>query len=188
MQIKKCAGFPNDEELISKLQEKDIYNAMNTKRKIYLFNKLEMGLGKTIVDFSKTDFEIEHIFPQNPVKEWKDNLTDEEYKIMHTKMHTISNLTISANNKELSNKTFLEKKNMNIDNREQGYKYSHIWLNEYLKTIDEWNVKYLFERFDILFKRFIDVWKYPNIKIEKIPNITNEEIDIFEAGILQVGN
>lgn len=71
---------------------------------------------------------------------------------------------------------------MNIDNREQGYKYSHLWLNEYLKTIDEWNVKYLFERFDILFKRFIDVWKYPNIKIEKIPNITNEEIDIFEAG------
>lgn len=180
--LKNVQRFPNDEELISKLQEKDIYNAMNTKRKIYLFNKLEMGLGKTIVDFSKTDFEIEHIFPQNPVKEWKDNLTDEEYKIMHTKMHTISNLTISANNKELSNKTFLEKKNMNIDNREQGYKYSHLWLNEYLKTIDEWNVKYLFERFDILFKRFIDVWKYPNIKIEKIPNITNEEIDIFEAG------
>ncbi|MEI0604146.1 DUF262 domain-containing HNH endonuclease family protein [Brachyspira alvinipulli] len=180
--LKNVQRFPNDDEIINKLKEKDIYNAMNTKRKMYLFSKLEMGIGKTIIDFSKTDFEIEHIFPQNPVKEWKKDLTDEEYKIMQNKLHSIANLTISANNKELSNKTFLEKKNMNIDNKEQGYKFSHLWINEYLKKINEWNVKNLEKRFKILSERFLLVWKYPDIKIDKINNIANEEINIFEAG------
>ncbi|WP_297208008.1 DUF262 domain-containing HNH endonuclease family protein [uncultured Brachyspira sp.] len=180
--LKNVQRFPNDDEIINKLKEKDIYNAMNSKRKMYLFSKLEMGIGKTIIDFSKTDFEIEHIFPQNPVKEWKKDLTDEEYKIMQNKLHLIANLTISANNKELSNKTFLEKKNMNIDNKEQGYKYSHLWINEYLKKINEWNVKNLEKRFKILSERFLLVWKYPDIKIDKINNVINEEINIFEAG------
>lgn len=179
--LKNVQRFPDNDEVINKLKEKDIYNGMNTKRKLYLFNKLEMGLGKTVVDFSKTDFEIEHIFPQNPVKEWKDNLTDEEYKTMQGRLHTIANLTISANNKDLSNKTFLDKKNMNVDNKEQGYKYSHLWLNEYLKTIDEWNIKNLEIRFDELKDRFIRVWIYPDIKIEKNNNIITEEVNIFEA-------
>ncbi|TXJ36366.1 DUF262 domain-containing protein [Brachyspira pilosicoli] len=179
--LKNVQRFPDNNEVINKLKEKDIYNGINTKRKLYLFNKLEMGLGKTVVDFSKTDFEIEHIFPQNPVKEWKDNLTDEEYKTMQSRLHTIANLTISANNKELSNKTFLDKKNMNVDNKEQGYKYSHLWLNEYLKTIDEWNIKNLETRFDELKDRFIRVWIYPDIKIEKNNNIITEEVNIFEA-------
>ena len=179
--LKNVQRFPDNDEVINKLKEKDIYNGMNTKRKLYLFNKLEMGLGKTVVDFSKTDFEIEHIFPQNPIKEWKDNLTDEEYKTMQSRLHTIANLTISANNKELSNKTFLDKKNMNADNKEQGYKYSHLWLNEYLKTIDEWNIKNLKIRFDELKDRFIRVWIYPDVKIEKNNNIITEEVNIFEA-------
>ncbi|WP_157151187.1 DUF262 domain-containing protein [Brachyspira sp. SAP_772] len=179
--LKNVQRFPDNDEVINKLKEKDIYNGINTKRKLYLFNKLEMGLGKTVIDFSKTDFEIEHIFPQNPVKEWKDNLKDKEYEKMQSRLHTIANLTISANNKELSNKTFLDKKNMNVDNKEQGYKYSHLWLNEYLKTIDEWNIKNLETRFDKLKDRFIIVWIYPNVKIEKNNNIITEEVNIFEA-------
>ncbi|MDA0080922.1 DUF1524 domain-containing protein [Brachyspira hyodysenteriae] len=75
-------------------------------------------------------------------------------------------------------KTFSEKKNMNVDNKEQGYKYSRLWLNEYLKTIDEWNIERIEERFNILSERFINIWKYPNIKID---NMINCEIDIFEA-------
>ena len=67
---------------------------------------------------------------------------------------------------------------MNVDNKEQGYKYSHLWLNEYLKTIDEWNSQKIKKRFDILSERFIKIWKYPDIKVN---NMTNSEIDIFEA-------
>lgn len=71
---------------------------------------------------------------------------------------------------------------MNVDNKEQGYKYSHLWLNEYLKTIDEWDTKRIEERFNILSERFINTWKYPNIVVNQISNNINEEINIFDAG------
>lgn len=145
---------------------------------MYLFRKLEKGNSKEVVSFDDTNYTIEHIFPQQPIEKWKKELSKEDYKYMENKLHTIANLTISANNGELGNKTFYEKKNMNVNNKEQGYKYSRLWLNEYLKTINEWNIKTIEERFNILSERFINIWKYPNIKID---NIVNYEIDIFEA-------
>lgn len=169
--------FPKDEELIAKLKEKNIYESINQKRKMYLFEKLEQGLGKEIVNFNETPFTIEHIFPQNPVDEWKKDLKDEDYKIMRAKLHTIANLTLSANNGELGNKIFIEKKNMNDKNGKQGYKYSKLWLNEYLKIINEWKPKNLEDRFEKIKERFLQIWKYPNVVIKK----DNKEVNIFDA-------
>lgn len=186
--------FPKDDEVISKLKEKNIYESINQKRKIYLFKKLEQGLGKAVIDFSKTPYTIEHIFPQNPVKEWKkdknglpeDALTKEEYNLMENNLHKIANLTISANNGELGNKTFKEKKHMNDEKLinvvtegkgEQGYIYSKLWLNEYLNGIEEWKPKNIKERFEKIKERFLKVWKYPNVIITN----DNVEVDIFEA-------
>lgn len=186
--------FPKNDEVISKLKEKNIYESINQKRKMYLFEKLEQGLGKTVIDFSKTPYTIEHIFPQNPVKEWKkdknglpeDALTKEEYNSMENNLHKISNLTLSANNGELGNKTFKEKKHMNDEKLinvvtegkgEQGYIYSKLWLNEYLNGIEEWKPKNIKERFEKIKERFLKVWKYPNVIITN----GNVEVDIFEA-------
>ena len=169
--------FPKDDEVISKLKEKNIYESINQKRKMYLFEKLEQGLGKAVIDFSKTPYTIEHIFPQKPVKEWKKELNQKDYDIMQEKLHTIANLTISANNGELGNKTFKEKQDMNVNNGEQGYIYSKLWLNEYLKQIEEWKPKNIEERFDKIKERFLKVWKYPNVIITN----DNVEVDIFEA-------
>ncbi|TXJ12201.1 DUF262 domain-containing protein [Brachyspira aalborgi] len=169
--------FPKNDEVISKLKEKNIYESINQKRKMYLFEKLEQGLGKAVIDFSKTPYTIEHIFPQKPVKEWKKELNQKDYDIMQEKLHTIANLTISANNGELGNKTFKEKQDMNINNGEQGYIYSKLWLNEYLKQIEEWNPKNIEERFEKIKERFLKVWKYPNVIITN----DNVEVDIFEA-------
>ena len=161
--------FPEDDEVISKLREKNIYENINQKRKMYLFEKLEQGLSHTFIDFSQTPYTIEHIFPQKPVKEWKkdkaglpeDALDAKEYNLMENKLHTIANLTISANNGELGNKIFKEKKYMNVNNGEQGYKYSKLWLNEYLNQIKEWKPKNIEERFDKIKERFLQVWKRP---------------------------
>lgn len=169
--------FPKDEEFISKFKEKNIYESIAQKKKMYLFNKLEQGLGKEVVDFNKTDLTIEHIFPQNPDGAWEEDLTEEEYSIAEKNLHKIANLTLSANNGALGNKRFIEKKNMNIDNGQQGYIYSSLWLNEYLKQIEEWKPKNIEERFDIIKKRFLLVWKYPNVVITN----NNIEVNIFNA-------
>ena len=162
--------FPKDEEFISKFKEKNIYESIAQKKKMYLFNKLEQGLGKEVVDFNKTDLTIEHIFPQNPDGAWEEDLTEEEYSIAEKNLHKIANLTLSANNGALGNKRFIEKKNMNIDNGQQGYIYSSLWLNEYLKQIEEWKPKNIEER-------FLQVWRYPNIVIVN----NNIEVNIFNA-------
>ena len=169
--------FPKNDEVISKLKEKNIYESINQKRKMYLFEKLEQGLSQTFINFSQTPYTIEHIFPQKPVKEWKKELNQKDYNIMQEKLHTIANLTISANNGELGNKTFEEKQDMNVDNKEQGYKYSKLWLNKYLNSIKEWKPKNIEERFDKIKERFLQVWKYPNVIITN----DNIEVDIFEA-------
>ncbi|TXJ45741.1 DUF262 domain-containing protein [Brachyspira aalborgi] len=169
--------FPKDEEFISKFKEKNIYESIAQKKKMYLFNKLEQGLGKEVVDFNKTDLTIEHIFPQNPDGAWEEDLTEEEYSIAEKNLHKIANLTLSANNGALGNKRFIEKKNMNIDNGQQGYIYSSLWLNEYLKQIEEWKPKNIEERFDKIKERFLQVWRYPNIVIVN----NNIEVNIFNA-------
>lgn len=169
--------FPKDEEFISKFKEKNIYESIAQKKKMYLFNKLEQGLGKEVVDFNKTDLTIEHIFPQNPDGAWEEDLTEEEYSIAEKNLHKIANLTLSANNGALGNKRFIEKKNMNINNGQQGYIYSSLWLNEYLKQIEEWKPKNIEERFDKIKERFLKVWKYPNVIITN----DNVEVDIFDA-------
>lgn len=169
--------FPKDEEFISKFKEKNIYESIAQKKKMYLFNKLEQGLGKEVVDFSKTDLTIEHIFPQNPDGAWEEDLTEEEYSIAEKNLHKIANLTLSANNGALGNKRFIEKKNMNIDNGQQGYIYSSLWLNEYLKQIEEWKPKNIEERFEKIKERFLQVWRYPNIVIVN----NNIEVNIFNA-------
>ena len=169
--------FPKDEEFISKFKEKNIYESIAQKKKMYLFNKLEQGLGKEVVDFNKTDLTIEHIFPQNPDGAWEEDLTEEEYSIAEKNLHKIANLTLSANNGALGNKRFIEKKNMNIDNGQQGYIYSSLWLNEYLKQIEEWNPKNIEERFEKIKERFLQVWRYPNIVIVN----NNIEVNIFNA-------
>ena len=169
--------FPKDEEFISKFKEKNIYESIAQKKKMYLFNKLEQGLGKEVVDFNKTDLTIEHIFPQNPDGAWEEDLTEEEYSIAEKNLHKIANLTLSANNGALGNKRFIEKKNMNIDNGQQGYIYSSLWLNEYLKQIEEWKPKNIEERFEKIKERFLQVWRYPNIVIVN----NNIEVNIFNA-------
>lgn len=170
--------FPNDEEVKSKLREKDIYNSIKNIKIMYLFNRLEQGNGDSIINFEETDLTIEHIFPQNPCVEWENDLSKDEYNKLMSQCHTIGNLTISANNKGLGNKTFQEKKYMNIDNKEQGYIYSKLWLNSYLCEVDEWNLENMNTRLDKLTERFLNVWSYPK---HKVSFKVYSEVNIFDA-------
>ena len=167
--------FPKDEEFISKLKEKEIYN---TKNKKYLLHKLENYNNKEVV---KTDnLPVEHIFPKKPDSEWKKDINSGDYTLFEEKyLHTIGNLTFSGNNGALGNKSFLEKKEMNKDGGEQGYKYSRLWLNRFLKEQDKWDIETFEKRLEKIKDRFLKVWKYPGIKIEE-NNKNNVEKNIFD--------
>lgn len=141
------AKFPNNEEIRTALKDKDVYN-IQSKNKSYMFELLENFNNKEHVDTSNPNISIEHIFPQNPSPEWSEQLDQEEYFLFKEKhLNTIANMTLSGNNGALGNKSFQDKKNMNINGGEQGYKYSRLWLNSYLNKIDKWDIERFRERY-----------------------------------------
>jgi len=179
MRKKGSGKFPNDEELLSALREKDLYN-IKSKNRNYMFEMLENYQNREFVDTSNEDITVEHIFPQNPDEDWNTDLNSEEFFIFKEKfLNTIGNLTLSGNNGALSNKSFSAKKSMNINEGQQGYIFSRLWLNQYLHTIEKWNTESYDQRFSIISKRFLDIWSYPDIELPIIEE--GEETNIFNA-------
>ena len=141
---------------------------------------LENYNNREYVETANEKITIEHIFPRNPNEDWLDILSNDELNNFKDKyLNTIGNLTLSGNNGALSNKGFIEKKDMNINGGEQGYVYSRMWLNDYLKSIDTWTSDEYFERQKIIYERFLKIWEYPNVDISKF-DIYDEE-NIFDA-------
>jgi uncharacterized protein with ParB-like and HNH nuclease domain len=179
--IKKrgSAKFPTDKDLKTALRDKDLYN-IQSKNRNYMFELLENFNNREYVDTSNNNITIEHIFPQNPNKDWNKDITPDDYFHFKEKcVNTIANLTLSGNNGVLSNKSFQEKKSMNRQGAEQGYNFSRLWLNDYLKSIDNWDISNYNKRFDLIYNRFLKIWEYPNITIPVSKN--SEEQNIFNA-------
>lgn len=172
--------FPKNTETINALKEKDIYN-IKSKNTNYFLERLENHENREFVAiFNNPNITIEHIFPIHPEPKWKVELKEEEYNfIKDNYLNTISNLTLSGNNGKLGNKNFVEKRDMNKEGKEQGYKYSRLWLNKYLSSLEKWDKNEIEKRFKLISERFLKIWQYPEITIEEDEN--NEEINIFDA-------
>ena len=177
---KSIQRFPRNQEVNNMLKERDMYG-IQSKNRSYFLERLENFENKEPVMIDgNSEITVEHIFPQNPEPKWKLMLGDDDYSLLKEKyLNTIANLTLSGNNGALGNKYFTEKRDMNFDSNEQGYKYSRLWLNKYLSELDNWNIAELNKRFNLISKRFMKIWKFPDIIIED--DELNQEINIFDA-------
>jgi uncharacterized protein with ParB-like and HNH nuclease domain len=174
------AKFPRNEEVKIALRDKDLYNTQS-KNKNYLFELLENYNNREYVNTNNENITIEHIFPQNPSSEWSTQLSQDDYFSLKEKnLNTIANLTLSGNNGALGNKDFQSKKHMNNDGLEQGYAYSRLWLNNYLKSIEEWNMKTYDTRFEMIYDRFLNIWQIPEVDVS-MENTEEDEQNIFDA-------
>lgn len=172
--------FPTDKEIELAIAEKDVYN-IQSKNRVYFLELLENHNNREYVNIENPDITIEHIFPQTPDSKWKEQLPENEYKLMEEKyLNTIANLTLSGNNGSLGNKTFLEKKYLNKNDKQQGYNYSNLKLNHFLKEIDEWNIENLEKRLKWLTERFYKIWGYPAIEIDDDAD-NDEDYTIYNA-------
>lgn len=180
LKLSRVQRFPRNAEVINALKEKDVYN-IKPKNRIYLLERLEnFNNIEHVVIEGNSDITIEHIFPQNPDPKWRIELGQEEYNfIKENYLNTIGNLTLSGNNGKLGNKPFVEKRDMNIDGKEQGYKFSCLWLNRDLKDKDKWNKEEIEKRANEISERFMKIWEMPEIEIEQESD--NDEVNIFDA-------
>lgn len=166
--------FPTDKEIQETLKKQDVYNLQN---KDFLLENLENFQNNEPVRIEDNPkITIEHIFPQNPAEEWREEVSAAEYqKLGEVYLHTLGNLTLSGNNGSLGNKIFREKRDL----PEKGYRDSRLYLNRYLSTLDTWGVLQLNERNEILTERFLQIWPYPNVHVEADDDF--EEVNIFDA-------
>ena len=180
--ILMAEDFPTDEELESALKLKNVYK---DKEKLnYVFKKLENYNHNELIDFENEKITIEHIFPQKPNKAWKENYSDNELEQMISFKDTISNLTLTGSNSNLSNKAFHEKR----DDEVHGYRNSKLYMNKYLGRLEEWNLLSMEARFESLYDDIIKIWKRPEDKatndMEKITFVLKGKVTSGKGRLL----
>lgn len=147
--------FPSDEEFERELPVRDLYNF---PRRSYWLRRMENYGRKerVVVD----EYTIEHIMPQNDklTTAWKAALGPEWERVHGTWLHTLGNLTLTGYNSELSDRPFIEKRDM-----PGGFKESPLKLNQGLGLVEEWNEEAIKARAQKLGDAALTVWSVPKL-------------------------
>ena len=152
--------FPDNDKFKGAFVSRDIYNM---RARNYILSRLENfeNKGQSIIE----NYTIEHIMPQNKnlSAEWRTDLGADWQEIQKKYLHTIGNLTLTAYNSEMSDKSFIEKMNM-----PGGFKESSLRLNRYVVLQKEWNEKHIQERANELAKKAESIWPYPSLTVAEL--------------------
>ncbi|OPG66446.1 hypothetical protein BGL78_01930 [Helicobacter pylori] len=150
--------FPNNDEFKKLFITIDFYHFKKNK---YFFERLENFERKEPVNTQECT--IEHIMPQTLNLEWERDL-GENFQAIHEKyLHTIGNLTLTGYNKEYSNNSFQEKRDM-----EKGFKQSPLRLNQSLKDLESFGEKEIEKRANDLADWALKIWTYPKLDAETL--------------------
>ncbi|UPA29935.1 DUF262 domain-containing protein [Terrisporobacter glycolicus] len=167
--------LPSNEEFVKELKIRDIYNM---RIRNYILSKLENHNNKSPIIIE--NFTVEHIMPQNTNlnESWKNDLGKNYKDIQKQYIHTIGNLTLTAYNSEMSDKSFEDKLNMT-----GGFKESALRLNSYVVKQDKWNKDTIEERANELCKLSEEIWEYPNLSEYEMESflLKNEEVYTLDS-------
>ncbi|WQX08780.1 DUF262 and DUF1524 domain-containing protein [Helicobacter pylori] len=148
--------FPNDDEFKKLFITIDFYHF---QKREYFLERLENFNTKEPVNTQECT--TEHIMPQTLTKEWERDLGG-NFQAIHDKyLHTIGNLTLTGYNKEYSNNSFQEKRDM-----EKGFKQSSLRLNQSLKDLESFGEKEIEKRANDLADFALKIWTYPKLDAE----------------------
>jgi uncharacterized protein with ParB-like and HNH nuclease domain len=171
LQKRSSQRFPTDDEFRERARLRDLYN-MNRKNNMYILERLENYNNKERIDLQRLlsdgSLTIEHIMPQTLSNTWKNELGPEYENIHSSYLHTIGNLTLTAYNSEMSNKSFADKKMI-----EGGFLQSKLYLNVFVKDQSTWNLSTILERADILITRSLKIWRSCQTSYENIRDVEN---------------
>ncbi len=167
--------FPNDEEFVTKLKYKDLYNF---RSRSYWLKRLENHDRKERVNVS--EYTIEHILPQNNNLNhyWRQALGPDWEKIQQKYVHTIGNLTLTGYNTEYSDKFFADKRDI-----KGGFRESPLKLNRGLANLDTWNEETILQRAEDLSKEALKVWQYPQLDQTILDQYRKKEETLTEYSI-----
>ena len=149
-----------DDELMELLIKSDLYHK-NVICKYVLYRMENFG-SKEIVDVK--NLTIEHIMPQNEFlnKSWKEMLGADWNVVHSTYLHTLGNLTLTGYNSELSDKSFIDKKNK-LENANTKI----VVLNKDVLACAAWNEETIINRARRLGRLLVEIFNIdkPNKEI-----------------------
>ena len=147
----KGAGkFPSDTTFKEALMQLRLYN--NRTNCSYILGELERERSKETVDLD--NLTIEHIMPKKLTDEWETTLGETPQEVHEKYCNMIGNLTLTAYNSELSNKSF--------HNKLPIYEKSNIAITRSIaEQFDEWHESSMCKRADEMTNKAVLLWKYP---------------------------
>ena len=123
-------GYPKDSEFTERFMTTKLYGGGDRQQKTkFILASLEKSFEhKEIVQMD--NLTIEHVMPQTLSDWWVDYLGDDAFSIHDIWLHTIGNLTLTAYNSDLSNKSYIQKRSY--------LSQSHLELNKYFTSSVVW--------------------------------------------------
>lgn len=153
-------SWPTDEELTDALLAKPFYLYGRAAQRTFVLRRLEeWHEHPEPVDFVAAKLTVEHVLPQSPGAEWLDLLAadakpGEDAAEVHERLvHTLGNLTLTAQNSKLSNHPFERKKDL--------FEHSHLELNRQIAQTSSWGAAEIEDRGRRLAKLAIELWPAP---------------------------
>ena len=150
--VLQSRGYPKDSEFRTRLIDSKLYGAGERLIKTKLILETLESAYQHKEQAAFDNLTIEHVMPQTLTDWWQNHLGDDWQADYELYLNTLSNLTLTAYNSELSNDSFPQKR--------LRLSESHLELNKYFANISRWNREAIDGRSKILANLALDVWPY----------------------------
>jgi alkylated DNA nucleotide flippase Atl1 len=152
--------WPVDAEVRRSIRTRPFYWTGRGQQRTFVLRRLEESYGAPEpVDFGLAKLTIEHVLPQTATEEWlkllAQDVTEEAGpKELHELLvHTLGNLTLTAENAKLSNNPFQRKQDI--------FQASALQLNREIADAPTWGKTQILQRADRLADRVVQIWPGP---------------------------
>jgi len=152
--------WPADAEVRRSIRTRPFYWIGRGLQRTFVLRRLEESYGAPEpVDFSAAKLTIEHVLPQSPTDEWlkllANEVTDEAgpEELHDLLVHTLGNLTLTAENAKLSNSPFQRKQDI--------LHASALQMNREIADAPAWGKAQILRRAEQLADRVVGIWPGP---------------------------
>ena len=153
--------WPADAEVRRSIRTRPFYWTGRGQQRTFVLRRLEESYGAPEpVDFSAAKLTIEHVLPQTPTEEWLKLLAEEvteeagPEELHDLLVHTLGNLTLTAENAKLSNSPFQRKQDI--------LHASALRMNREIADAPAWGKAQILQRAEQLADRVIRIWPGPD--------------------------
>lgn len=180
--------FPMDEEFMTSLANKNIYDMLSKNRKYYFERMENYGTIETKDVWTQLEtgaYSIEHIMPQTLTEKWRNDLRQDgdPEAIQEKWLHKAANLTLTGYNSNYSNSPFAEKRDVKC-----GFRDSGLRMNQWIGRQERWSVPQLEARTRELTEKALEIWPYPETDYEPANAmedfiLLSDDVDVTGKGV-----